>query len=139
MLLYLLALSAAPHAVDPGYDHINEVAVVAAFLAEAEKSEVNLAQVEIVNRISSSENSAPHLFAYIRECSIDEISVISTSERRLPVGVKWNCGRFIRSDGKLKLEERTASFWEEEGKIVKIAFGEGPPLVIRPLTRGEEK
>lgn len=132
MFLYLLAQSAKVLSGEPGYDHIEEVAAVANFLAEAESGELDLTEVELVNRSDPARNTWVSLMDYVRECSIEEISAIASTDRSLPLSVQWDCGRYIEIEGKPKWEERHASFWVEQGRVTKIAFGEGDALVIPP-------
>ncbi len=137
MLAYLLTQSARVLAGEPGHDHIEEVAIVANFLAKAESGKVDITDVEIVNRANSTENTTLDLLDYVRECSIKEISAVSSSDRSLPLSVHWDCGRYIEVNGKPKWEDRRASFWVKQGRIMKIAFGEGEPLVIPTTFRSE--
>lgn len=135
MFIYLLAKGAQVLAGQPGYDHIEEVVVVANFLAQAETGEIDLTDVELVNRANPAESSGTDLVDYVRECSIEEISAIASTGRSLPLSVQWDCGRYIEIDGKPTWEERRASFWVKRGRVTKIAFGQGKPVVIPPETQ----
>lgn len=139
MIFYLLAQSAKVLSGEPGYDHIEEVAAVANFLAEAESGELDLTEVELVNRSDPARHTWVSLMDYVRECSIEEISAIASTDRSLPLSVQWDCGRYIEIEGKPKWEERHASFWVEQGRVTKIAFGEAETLVIPPVTRSRSK
>ncbi len=132
MISLLLAQGATVLSGEPGYDHIAEVAVIANFLAEAENDDIDLSAIELINRSSRAQNSASHFLEYARECSIDEISVISSSDRSLPISVLWDCGRFVEAEGKRGWEERVASFWVREGRVMRIAFGESEPITVQP-------
>ena len=132
MISLLLAQGAAVLSGEPGYDHIAEVAVVANFLAEAEGDDIDLSAIEFINRSSRTQNSTSDFLEYARGCSIDEISVISSSDRSLPISVLWDCGRFVEVEGKRGWEERVASFWVREGRVIRIAFGESAPINIQP-------
>lgn len=129
MIALLLAQSARILAGEPGFDHIEDIAVVAQFLADSEQGDVALNDVEIVNRDGGNANTLNDFVLYARDCSIEEISAIASASRRLPVGVTWDCGRLVEQDGERFFEERKASFWITDGTITKIAFGN--PVVIR--------
>lgn len=139
MFFYLLAQSAKVLAGEPGYDHIKEVAAVANFLAEAESGEIDVTEVELINRADPVQNTWRSLLDYVRECPIEEISAIPSTDRSLPLNVKWDCGRYIEIEGKPKWEERHASFWVRRGRVTKIAFGEGEPVIIPPVIRSGNK
>jgi hypothetical protein len=127
--LFLIAQAVRVLAGEPGFDHIQDVAAVATFLADAEKSDVEFDNVEIVNRDDPQANTAEAFLAYARDCSIKEISAVASADRRLPIGVTWDCGRLIEVDGGRRFEERTAGFWVREGEVSKITFGN--PITIR--------
>lgn len=114
--------------VSTGTDHIKQVAVVAGFLAEAENTDVDLEEVEIVNRDRAEANAMSDFYGYARECKIKEISAIPYASQPLPISVLWDCTRFIEVDGDRRWEERNASFWVQGDSITKIAFGR--PKVI---------
>jgi hypothetical protein len=72
--------------------------------------------------------------AYASECPIDKISAIPSARKPLPVGVRWDCLRYVEIDGKTEWEERNASFWVTDGVITKISFGK-PPTISIPEVR----
>jgi hypothetical protein len=116
-----------------GTDHVEQVAVVAQFLATPENARIS-ATVEINNLDDRSKNSMLAFKAYASECPIDKISAIPSARKPLPVGVRWDCLRYVEIDGKTEWEERNASFWVTDGVITKISFGK-PPTISIPEVR----
>ena len=116
-----------------GTNHIEQVAVVAQFLAMPENVKIS-PTVEIKNLDDRSKNTMLAFKTYASECPIDKISAIPRARMPLPVGVRWDCLRYIEIDGKAEWEERNASFWVIDGVITKISFGK-PPIISIPEVR----
>jgi hypothetical protein len=116
-----------------GINHIEQVAVVAQFLAIPEKAKIS-PTLEIKNLDDRSKNTMLAFKAYSSECPIEKISAIPRASTPLPVGVRWDCLRYVEIDGKAEWEERSASFWVTDGVITKISFGK-PPTISIPEVR----
>lgn len=121
-----------------GTNHVEQVAVVAQFLAIPEKARIS-PTVEINNLDDRSQNTMLAFKAYASECPIDKISAIPRARKPLPVGVRWDCLRYVKIDGKPEWEERSASFWVTDGVITKISFGKPPTISIPEVRKTIDK
>lgn len=139
MIVALLLLSTAPGPIEPGLDQIDHVRAVAEFLAEVETSDIELNGVRLENRDDASQNNAASLFEYVRACSIEKIETFAPTDSNMPLSVYWNCGRMVMKGNKPKSDIRQANFWVEDGKVVRIKFGDLQRLVIPASADGERE
>jgi hypothetical protein len=118
-------------------DQTDDLALVAQFVAKARGSDLAgasallAAGARIGDSRSSAERTLEQFADYAAACPLEKISTVvlhSGSDRRpFPVGAAWSC--------KYPQPGRQASFWVENGRIVRLAFG--PPMVVRtpPIRR----
>ena len=130
MILPLLLLASDFGPIEPGLDQIEHVRALAEFLADAEGEDIDIDGIRLENRDDASQSNAASLFEYVRERSIENIETRAPTDRNMPVSVRWNCGRLTMKDGKADWDVRRASFWVEDGKVVRVKFGELPSVVM---------
>lgn len=132
MMIFLLALSVSQEVVGrPRFDHTNDIAIAARFLADVRQGNASRTTVTFENREDPKAPTFEAFSRYANECSIKQIYAIPGATQRLPISVEWDCGRFVVKDGRPTWEERFASFRVDNGRVVEATFGKLPGVKIR--------
>lgn len=113
-------------------DQTNDAALVLRFAdairrgADAEAQAMLSPRVFIGDYRQSSRTSLSEFARYARGCSLAKVTLVTNANRRMPIGLQWNC--------RYPEDARTASFWFEGQRISRIGWGE-PPVIVLPSTR----
>lgn len=103
--------------------YAQKISLVAATLDNPSDSGVVLRESVIIDNQSGKVSSVEDFLAYIQPCDVESVEVIH-STRDLPVMVVWSCDN-------LAAQKKSASFWIDDGKVVRINFNERPAIVIK--------
>lgn len=133
MSLLLAAAVAQVALARPRFDHTDDVAVVARFLADVRVGKSRGDGIEVKNWLRPGADNFNSFVAYANDCQIERIYAVPSTTRQLPLGVEWDCGRYIKVANKPVWEERFASVWVANGRVVKVSIGKPPPVVIPPM------
>ena len=114
-------------------DHTEDVAVVATFLTNVRSGTTRGDGIEVKSWVKSIPSSFASFAAYANECQLERINAVPSATRKLPIGVEWDCGRYLKVADAAVWEERVASFWIAEGRVVRVSFGNPPPVIIPPV------
>ncbi len=126
----LLLPAAAP-------DQTGDIALVAQFVARARAADLAGAASLLASDARIGDSASPaartlEQFAdYAAGCPLRKVhaSVVHSrpAGRPLPVGAVWSC--------KYPEAERQASFWIEDGRIVRLTFGKPVTVRVPPMRR----
>jgi hypothetical protein len=128
MLLLPLIAIAAPAAAAPLTDQTADALRVLQFVEALrrdapEEARAMLTPTAFLGDYAQTKREGFEAFAaYGRGCQLKQISLVNVRDnRRMPVGVEWQC-RHPEAN-------RSASFWFERDRISRIGWG--PPAIVR--------
>jgi hypothetical protein len=130
-MVFLLGVVLAQEAVfRPRLDHTGDISVVARLLADVRQGIAKGTSVMIENRDNPT-STFEAFSSYANKCSIKQIYAVPSATQRLPVSVVWDCGRLVTDEANQIWEERFASFWVDENRVTRVAFGKQPVVRVR--------